>query len=129
MAAHSEYKSFQQHTEMINGQARTQEKEVTIKNGKGVKSVRYLAPNGRVLAQKSIPLNAEEREKILGKTFIPELFHPCIGDCMKKMNGGARAHGAIFFTKHKSRQARTFGQVRKSRRAAAKARRSRRKNY
>ncbi len=103
---------------MINGQARTQEKEVTIKNGVGKKTVRYLAPNGSVLAEKSIPLNADEKTKILNKTFIPDLFHPCIGDCMKKMNGGYKGHGAIFFTKHKSR-----------RRSAVKARRSRRKNY
>ena len=116
MKAHSEYKSFQQHTEMINGQARTQEKEVTIKNGTGKKTVRYLAPNGNVLAEKSIPLNTDEKTRILNKTFIPDLFHPCIGDCMKKMTGG-RGHGAIFFTKHKSRK------------AAAKGRRSRRKNY
>ena len=103
---------------MINGQARTQEKEVTIKNGVGKKTVRYLAPNGRVLAKKTMNLNAEEINKILGKTFIPDLFHPCIGDCMKKMSGGARGHGAIFFTKHTMH-----------RRAAAKGRRSRRKNY
>ena len=124
-SAHSEYKSFQQHTEMINGQARTQEKEVTIKNGIGKKTVRYLTPDGKILAKKTIPLNAEEKTAILSKRFIPELFHPCIGDCMKKINGrpaqagGARGHGAIFFTKHTMHR----------RRAAAKGRRSRRKNY
>jgi hypothetical protein len=118
MSAHQEYKSFQEHTEMINGQARTQEKEVTIKNGVGTKTVRYLGPKGRVLAEKTIPLNGEEKTAIMNKTFVPELFKPCIGHCMKKMNGGTRGHGAIFFTKHSMR-----------RRAAAKARRSRRKNY
>jgi hypothetical protein len=118
---------------MINGQARTQEKEVTIKNGVGKKTVRYLGPKGKVLAEKTLPLNTEEKEKIMSKTFIPELFHPCIGHCMKKMNGspaqagGKRGHGAIFLYKHKSRRVgSTFG---KSRRAAAKGRRSRRKNY
>ena len=129
MKVHSEYKSFQQHTEMINGQARTQEKEVTIKNGVGKKTVRYLAPNGSVLAEKSIPLNTDEKTKILNKTFIPDLFHPCIGDCMKKMAGGYKGHGAIFFTKHKSRRGSTFGKSRRGRRSAVKARRSRRKNY
>lgn len=129
MSAHHEYKSFQQHTEMINGQARTQEKEVTIKNGVGKKTVRYLGSKGRVIAEKTIPLNAEEKTAILNKTFVPELFKPCIGHCMKKMNGrpapsspmagGARGHGAIFFTKHTMHR----------RRAAAKGRRSRRKNY
>ncbi len=104
---------------MINGKARTQEKEVTIKNGIGKKTVRYLTPNGRILAEKTIPLNDEEKKKILGKTFIPELFHPCIGDCMKKMNGGNRGHGAIFFAKH----------TRNGRRNAASRRRSRRVNY
>ncbi len=119
MSEHHTYKSFQQHTEMINGKARTQEKEVTIKNGVGKKTVRYLTPNGRVLAEKTLNLNSDEIDKILGKTFIPELFHPCIGHCMKKIEGGAsrRGHGAIFFTKHKSRK------------AAASRRRSRRKNY
>ncbi len=121
MSEHHEYKSFQQHTEMINGKARTQEKEVTIKNGIGKKTVRYLTPNGRVLAEKTIPLNDEEKTKILGKTFIPELFHPCIGDCMKKMNGGNRGHGSIFFYKHKGRKSRRLN--------AASRRRSRRVNY
>ncbi len=118
--AHHEYKSFQKHTEIINGQERTQEKEVTIKNGVGKKTVRYLNPKGKVIAEKSIPLNAEEKEQILSKRFIPELFHPCIGHCMKKLEGGGngrRGHGAIFFTKHKSRK------------AAASRRRSRRANY
>ena len=102
---------------MINSQPRTQEKEVLIKNGVGKKTVRYLGPKGKVLAEKTLELNDEEMEKILSKTFIPELFQPCIGHCMKKLNGGARGHGAIFLYKHKSR------------RAAAKGRRSRRKNY
>jgi hypothetical protein len=121
--SHQSYNSFQEHVELINSQERKQEKTVKIRNGTGTKTVRYLAPNGRVLAEKTLKLNSEEIDKILGKTFIPELFHPCIGHCMKKINGGSvkaggrRGHGAIFFTKHKSRK------------AAASRRRSRRKNY
>ncbi len=118
--SHQSYDSFQEHVEFINGQERKQEKTVKIRNGAGTKTVRYLAPNGRVLAEKTLNLNSDEIDKILGKTFIPELFHPCIGHCMKKIEGGRRGHGAIFFTKHKSRR---------SHRSAARARKSRRKNY
>ncbi len=118
--SHQSYDSFQEHVEFINGQERKQEKTVKIRNGAGTKTVRYLAPNGRVLAEKTLNLNSDEIDKILGKTFIPGLFHPCIGHCMKKIEGGRRGHGAIFFTKHKSRR---------SHRSAARARKSRRKNY
>ena len=67
---------------MDNGSGpRTQVKNVTIKNGKGEVSMKFLNPKGKVLAQHSHELKADEVKKILDKRFVPSLFEKCLIGC------------------------------------------------
>jgi hypothetical protein len=75
------YKSFSQHSELINGEMRTQVKRVDIENGKGTVSVRYLGGDGRVLSEHEEPLTEEQVAAILDKRIVPELFKPCLLNC------------------------------------------------
>lgn len=77
------YHSFQSHTELINGELRTQEKRVTIENGAGEVSVTYKGPDGEVLASHTEPLSKSNVEKILDKRFVEDLFGPCLLGCGK----------------------------------------------
>jgi hypothetical protein len=74
---------------MDNGSGpRTQVKNVTIKNGKGQVSMKFLDPKGNVLAQHSHSLKKEEIDKILDKRFVPTLFEKCLVGCGQE----AQAH-------------------------------------
>lgn len=67
---------------MDNGSGpRTQVKNVTIKNGKGTVSMKFLNPKGKVLAKHSHELDKEEIDKILDKRFVPTLFEKCLIGC------------------------------------------------
>lgn len=77
------YHSFQSHTELVNGEMRTQEKRVTIENGTGEVSVTYKGPGGEVLASHTEPLSKSNVEKILDKRFVEDLFGPCLLGCGK----------------------------------------------
>ena len=70
---------------MDNGSGpRTQVKNVTIKNGKGTVSMKFLDPKGKVLAEHSHELDKEEIDKILDKRFVPTLFEKCLLGCGKE---------------------------------------------
>jgi hypothetical protein len=74
---------------MDNGSGpRTQVKNVTIRNGSGSVSMKFLDPKGKVLAKHSHELTKEEIDKILDKRFVPTLFEKCLIGCGKE----AQAH-------------------------------------
>ncbi len=74
---------------MDNGSGpRTQVKNVTIKDGKGEVSMKFLDPKGKVLAKHSQNLKKEEIDKILDKRFVPSLFEKCLIGCGQE----AQAH-------------------------------------
>ena len=76
-----EFHSSQQHTELIKGEARTQVKEVHVANGRGAVSIKYLDPNGKVLATHTEQLTAQQIRKIQDKRFVPDLFDRCLLGC------------------------------------------------
>jgi hypothetical protein len=78
---HFEFHSSQQHTELIKGQMRTQVKEVHVSNGQGTVSIKYLDPNGKVLAEHKEQLTAQQIRKIRDKRFVPDLFDRCLVGC------------------------------------------------
>jgi hypothetical protein len=77
----SKYKSVSEHTELINGEMRTQVKEVNIKDGVGTVSVKYIREPGQVIAEHTEPLRNEQVAAILDKRIVPDLFKPCILNC------------------------------------------------
>jgi hypothetical protein len=78
----SEYKSVSEHTELINGEMRTQVKEVRINNGKGTVTVKYIrGSDGSVLATHTEPLTDDQVAAILDKRIVQDLFKPCIVNC------------------------------------------------
>ncbi len=85
-AVHFSYNSLQSHSQIVNGQGRTQVMEVKIKNGKGHKKVTLKNTKGKMIATKTIDLNDEEIGRIMNKEFIPGLFRPCLDHC----NGSIR---------------------------------------
>ena len=78
---HLEFHSSQQHTEMIKGEARTQVKEVHVSNGQGTVSIKYLDPNGKVLAEHTEKLTDQQIRRIKDKRFVPDLFDGCLIGC------------------------------------------------
>ena len=76
-----EFHSSQSHSELINGEMRTQVKEVHAKNGKGSVTVRYLGPKGNVLAEHSEELAPVQIRRIKDKRFVPDLFDRCLINC------------------------------------------------
>ena len=77
---HFNYKSQQIHSVMINDKVITNEKNVSITNGKGTKTV-IVRENGKTRkAEKS--LNKNELRCIRKHQYVPGLF----GDCIKNMN-------------------------------------------
>lgn len=78
----SAYKSFSEHTELINGEMRTQIKDVRIENGAGTVSVKYIrGSDGSVLAEQTRQLTEEQVAAILDKRIVPDVFKQCILGC------------------------------------------------
>jgi hypothetical protein len=57
---------------------------VSVRNGKGTKSVR-IRRNNQVKTAKH-KLTPTELKNIQNKNFMPNLFKPCHGDCQKARN-------------------------------------------
>lgn len=81
---HFFFTSTQTHNQLINGKRKTSTEAVSIKNGKGMKSV-VKSVNGKITRAKR-KLTRNEVKNIMNKKFMPNLFTPCHKDCTKKLN-------------------------------------------
>jgi len=75
------FNSVQTHFNQRNGHVEEVTEAVSVRNGKGTKSVRIRTNNKVKTAKRK--LNAEELKNIKSKTFMPNLFQACHGDCNK----------------------------------------------
>lgn len=75
------FNSVQTHLNVRDGHLEEVTESVSIRNGKGTKSVR-IRRNNQVKTAKH-KLNSKELKNIQNKTFMPNLFQSCHGDCNK----------------------------------------------
>ena len=79
---HFSYHSEQVHSTFEKGKGTTRRNVVSIKNGKGTKSVEEYSADGTRKSRKEKQLTAKELECIKKCQFIPGLFK----DCIKPLN-------------------------------------------
>jgi hypothetical protein len=79
---HYTFHSVQTHYKQVNGHMEEVTEAVSVKNGKGTKSVRRRVNNTVRVAKR--PLSMEELTNIQSRTFMPKLFTDCHGDCKIK---------------------------------------------
>ncbi len=75
------FNSVQTHLNMKDGHVEEVTEAVSVRNGKGTKSVRIRRNNTVKVAKH--PLTPTELKNIQTKTFMPNLFQPCHADCKK----------------------------------------------
>jgi hypothetical protein len=75
---HFSYHSEQIHSEFKNNKGQTRKNSVSIKNGRGHKSVEIFAADGKLITRKEKALNPSELGCIRRNKFIPGLFKDCI---------------------------------------------------
>jgi hypothetical protein len=73
------FNSVQTHLNVRDGHMEEVTESVSVRNGKGTKSVR-IRRNNQVKTAKH-KLSPVELKNIQKKTFMPNLFKPCHGDC------------------------------------------------
>ena len=82
MQEHYTFHSVQTHYKQVNGHMEEVTEAVSVKNGKGTKSVRRRVNNTVRVAKR--PLSKQELTNIKNRKFMPNLFTPCHGDCLRK---------------------------------------------
>ena len=75
------FNSVQTHLNVRDGHLEEVTESVSVRNGKGTKSVR-IRQNNKVKTAKHT-LSPTELKNIRNKTFMPNLFQPCHKDCTK----------------------------------------------
>jgi hypothetical protein len=75
------FNSVQTHLNVSNGHVEEVTESVSVRNGKGTKSVR-IRRNNKVKTAKQ-KLTPTELKNIKAKNFMPNLFVPCHNDCAK----------------------------------------------
>ena len=75
------FNSVQTHLNVSNGHLEEVTESVSVRNGKGTKSVR-IRRNNKVKTAKH-KLSPAELKNIKTKNFMPNLFVPCHNDCKK----------------------------------------------
>jgi hypothetical protein len=75
------FNSVQTHLNVQGGHVEEVTEAVSVRNGKGTKSVR-IRRNNKVKTAKH-KLSPLELKNIQSKTFMPKLFEPCHGECKK----------------------------------------------
>ena len=75
------FNSVQTHLNVHDGHMEEVTESVSVRNGKGTKSVR-IRRNNQVKTAKH-KLSPVELKNIQSKTFMPNLFQSCHGDCAK----------------------------------------------
>jgi hypothetical protein len=74
-ASHYSYNSVQTHTSVIRGKRSETTEAVSVRNGKGSKTVKKRV--GKKVFKKQIPLTRSEIMNIKNRKFMPEFFHEC----------------------------------------------------
>lgn len=88
-ASHYSFNSVQTHTSVINGKNKTTTEAVSIRNGKGMKTV-IKRVGGKTKKSKKA-LDTQEIKNIMNRKFMPNLFVPCHEDCdMRKTKGKSK---------------------------------------
>jgi hypothetical protein len=80
-ASHYSFNSVQSHMSVINGRSTETTEAVSVRNGKGFKTVSRRV-NGRMM-KKAFPLTQKEVQNIKDRKFMPEFFEPCY-NCIDK---------------------------------------------
>ncbi len=75
---HFSYHSEQVHSTFSNGKGETRRNTVSIKNGKGYKSVETYTAEGKLKKKAQKDLTVKELECIQRNKFIPGLFKDCV---------------------------------------------------
>jgi hypothetical protein len=78
------FNSVQTHLNVRDGHLEEVTESVSVRNGKGTKSVRIRRNNTVKTAKHK--LSSKELKNIQGKNFMPNLFTPCHTDCRKVRN-------------------------------------------
>jgi hypothetical protein len=76
MAAHSFFQSTTIQHNIIDGKEEGKEKHVTIKNGKGTKTVKQIK-NGKTISNTTVPLTNNEIKKAQNNIFMPKFWKNC----------------------------------------------------
>jgi len=74
---HFSFHSEQVHSMFKNGKGQTRRNTVSVKNGKGIKSVEVFTMDGKSIRRNEKPLSKSELEHIQMNKFIPKLFKDC----------------------------------------------------
>lgn len=82
-ASHYSFNSTQSHMSVINGKRRMTTEAVSIRNGKGMKTVVKRVGNKKTKSNKQ--LSSDEIQNIMDRKFMPEFFVGCHEDCDRKL--------------------------------------------
>ena len=96
---HYTFHSVQTHFKKANGHMEEITEAISVKNGKGQKTVRKRVNNTVRVAKR--PLSITELSNIRNKKFMPTLFEDCHGDCSASAKAKAKANGKTRKTKGK----------------------------
>ena len=83
-ASHYSFNSTQSHFSMINGKRQMTTEAVSIRNGKGMKTVVKRVGNKQTRSKKA--LSGDEIKNIMDRKFMPDLFVPCHDHCNSQLN-------------------------------------------
>jgi hypothetical protein len=76
MVEHSFFQSTTIQQKIINGKEERKEKHVTIKNGKGNKTVKHIE-NGETISNATVPLTKNEIKNAQNRVFMPNFWQNC----------------------------------------------------
>jgi hypothetical protein len=96
------FNSVQTHLNVHDGHMEEVTESVSVRNGKGTKSVR-IRRNNQVKTAKH-KLSPVELKNIKNKNFMPNLFTPCHGDCAKGKSASLTAALAAPLMRNKKTQ-------------------------
>ena len=82
-ASHYAFNSVSTHISVINGKRQQTTEAVSVRNGKGMKSVVKRVGAKKTRSKKQ--LSQTEIKNIMGRKFMPTLFTPCHNDCAVKL--------------------------------------------
>ena len=79
---HFVFNSTQTHNQLVNGKRSTVTEAVSVRNGKGMKTV-VKRVDGKTRSAKRL-LTKQEMRNIMKRKFMANLFTPCHKDCLKQ---------------------------------------------
>jgi hypothetical protein len=89
-ASHYSFNSVSTHASMINGKKQHTTEAVSVRNGKGMKTVVKRVGNKTSKSKKE--LSGEEIRNIMDRKFMPTLFTPCHDHCDLILNSNTKSN-------------------------------------